>query len=190
LTRNQQQHYARYCSRRCHFAWKHAHSALALSQTYEVSYSRLLRARREGRTRQTDDELKIFSARRCAHCERATNIRSNNRLCDVCLDSGLRWCCGASVVNRLPHTTPVADYLIARRSCRVCKRESDCYYARAEQPPAGYVRLSAVVHRIGYDIHTVSKRIRQGWMAGFVWQRTPGSPWYIEDRQTYPMWGE
>jgi hypothetical protein len=175
----------RYCSRECVGIDSRSDRAerAALLGVHVTTHCE---AERERRLVAIGGTERIYARRRCANCEQARNLRGACKLCTVCMASGLRWC------GRKKHVVTVADHVQHLGVCKACRIAYDAATkaARTPQPPTGYIRLEVVARRIGYSMSTLNRHIGLGWMAEHLWRRGPRSPWWIEDRATYPKWSE
>jgi hypothetical protein len=175
----------RYCCRKC-VALNRQTDRIERAKVLGIHVSTHRRADRAKRLVKIGDTERIYSSRRCANCAQARNIERSNRLCTVCLAAGYRWC------GYHRHVVTTEGYNNRRRMCRPCRQEYDNARGRRLRggPPDGYISLKVAAKRIGYGPWAVQSAIQRGWMAGYVWRRGPRCNWYIEDRASYPTWGE
>lgn len=145
-------------------------------------------AKRENRLRFVRGEPVVLARRPCANpaCQFRLGISGASKLCQACLDAGLRWCCLEK------HVVPVAVFLSGHYCCRPCYQADDRARKLAARgitdntPPAGYIRLTALAPRLHYSRDYLLSCIKRGWMAGHTWMRGPSGVMYVEDRAEYP----
>lgn len=123
----------------------------------------------------------------CQRCQGDGERHPCHALCRTCRAQGWRWCSADQ------HVVSVAEQISGESRCYACRsrHRADPVHARLidmTQPPPGFIRLTVVAARMGYDRRTLQKHIAAGWMAGAIWQERRAGGMWLPDLPTYPAW--
>jgi hypothetical protein len=176
LTSKQISNKARFCSHRCYCIHRKAHGINAQAAVAGVHSSTYRRALKAGRVTILADEIRVYSPRRCAYCERALEVRGHNKLCEPCKAAGWRWC-GVG-----PHVYRVEDGQY--------RNESYCIPHKNHRAPAGWLRPVELAQKLHWSVKTIRDWLRSGrWLdPADIWRSSPGvqADWRIRNMATYP----